>query len=84
MTTEKSESSLITPNVGKFYYINYIDREFPEASYFGIAKCMRICDKDETTGEEVYPPLFEFAHPDKDGKMWLSLFYANEIVMEAK
>ena len=70
------------PKLGRFYYIDCQDKDDPNGSYFGIAECVHVFDRDED-GAPVNPPLFEFKHPDKTGKMILSLFYANEIILEA-
>ena len=70
------------PEVGKFYYIDYTDHEQPEGSYFGIARCIKIHSHDEK-GTPINPALYEFEH-EKDGKLWASLFYSNEIIMEAR
>ena len=73
----------MTPKVGKFYYIDYEDKEQPEGSFFGIARCVKIHSKDNS-GLPVDPMLFEFEHQEKNGEMTLSLFYESEIVMEAQ
>jgi hypothetical protein len=73
----------VQPAPGKFYFIDYVDAEQPEGSYFGIAKCVRVCDTGES-GRKIYPPLYEFLHPRADGELTLSLFYASEVVMESK
>ena len=74
---------MIVPVPGKFYYIDYTDHDQPEGSFLGIARCVKVYDKNEK-GEPVNPPLYEFEHPDKKGDMYLSLFYATEVVMEAE
>jgi hypothetical protein len=85
---EINEPSRVTKNIkvipqpGKFYYIDYTDSEQPEGSYFGIAQCIKICDRKES-GQKIYPPLYEFLHPTKDGEQTRSLFYASEVLMEA-
>jgi hypothetical protein len=71
------------PKVGKFYYIDYEDKDQPEGSFFGIARCVKIYDRDEV-GRPIAPALYEFEHNGKDGKMELSLFFASEVVMEAQ
>lgn len=70
------------PIVGKFYYINYEDKEEPDGSYFGIAECVDIFEHD-ADGELLKDALYEFKHPDASGKMTLSVFYKDEILMEA-
>lgn len=70
------------PKLGKFYYIDYTDEEQPEGSFFGIARCIKIHDKD-AVGFPVDPVLYEFEHQDKDGEMLQSLFYESEVVLEA-
>jgi hypothetical protein len=85
---EINEPSRVTSNIkvipepGKFYYIDYTDAEEPEGSYFGLAKCMGVYSRNRK-GEQIYPPLYEFMHPTKEGDQTLSLFYASEVVMEA-
>lgn len=71
------------PKQGKFYYINYVDNEQPEGSYNGIARFVQAYERDEN-GRNMKIPLYEFEHPDKDGKMTLSLFTKEEIILEAK
>jgi hypothetical protein len=71
------------PTQGKFYYIDYVDNAQPEGSYYGIAKFVRAYERDED-GNNLKIPLYEFEHPDKDGKMVLSLFTKEEIILEAK
>jgi hypothetical protein len=68
------------PEKGKFYYINYVDKEEPAGSYFGPGRCVAVFDKDET-GNPI-KPLYEFEHPDDKGKLVLSVFYENEIIIE--
>jgi hypothetical protein len=70
------------PSIGKFYYINYEDKENPKGSYFGIARCVATYERNEN-GEQLVRPLYEFEHP-QDDKMVLSLFFDDEVVMEAK
>jgi len=69
------------PKIGRFYYINYEDKAEPEGSYFGIARCVAVFDKD--TEERPIKPLYEFEHPDPKGNMVLSVYYAEEVMMEA-
>ena len=73
----------VIPEPEKFYYIDYQDVNESEGSYFGIAKCVRVCDVNGD-GERLIPPLYEFLHPTPDGSMALSLFYGREVVMETK
>ena len=73
----------MTPTIGKFYYINYQDHTETEGSYFGIAKCVGKYERNEQ-GKNLLAPMYEFKHPDKSGKMVLSLFLDNEILFEAK
>jgi hypothetical protein len=70
------------PKLGKFYYIDYTDKEAPEGSYFGIARCVKEYQYSES-GERLVRPLYEFEHPNNEGEMCLSLYYEDEIVMEA-
>jgi hypothetical protein len=77
---KKPKYAPITPKPGMFYFIDYIDPVQPKGSYFGIAKCINVCDSDEE-GERIIPPLYEFIHPTADGEMVSSLFYAAEVVM---
>ena len=70
------------PELGKFYYIDYTDKENPEGSFFGVARCVKEYKYNEA-GEKLLKPMYEFEHQDKSGKMTLSLFYADEIIMEA-
>ena len=72
----------MTPRIGKFYYINYEDKQMPKGSYFGIAKCVAVYERNEK-GENLVRPMYEFEHP-QDDKMVLSLFYDDEVIMEAK
>jgi hypothetical protein len=69
------------PEKGKFYYINYEDKQEPSGSYFGIGRCVDIYDTDKS-GQPI-KPLYEFEHPDDHGALTLSVFYAEEILMEA-
>lgn len=69
------------PKLEKYYYIDYVDDDNPDGSYFGIAKCVAINNTDDK-GRSI-KPLYEFLHTNKDGKMTLSLFYENEIVLDA-
>ena len=69
------------PQKGKFYYIDYTDKDEPEGSYFGLGRCVEVYSTDEL-GNPI-TPLYEFEHPDKQGNMILSVYYANEIIMEA-
>lgn len=69
------------PKVEKYYYVDYTDHDNPDGSYFGIAKCVTIHNTDDK-GRKI-KPLYEFLHPNKDGKMTLSLFYENEVVLDA-
>jgi len=74
---------IMNPALGKFYYIDYTDHDQPTGSFFGIAQCVKEYNKKEN-GEPLVPPLYEFEHQNSEGKMCLSLFYPNEIVMEAR
>lgn len=69
------------PKIEKYYYIDYQDKTDPNGSFFGLGKCVRIFNHDEN-GKPIRP-LYEFQHQSKDGKMTLSVFYAEEIVMDA-
>jgi len=69
------------PQIGKFYYINYEDKDEPTGNYFGLGRCVEIYNTD-TSGKPI-KPLYEFEHPDEHGKMTLSVYYANEVMMEA-
>lgn len=69
------------PQIGKFYYINYQDKDTPSGSYFGLGRCVEIYNKD-VSGKPI-KPLYEFEHPDEHGKMALSVYYAEEVMMEA-
>ena len=71
------------PKSGKYYFINYVDRQDPNGSYDGLARFIRAYERDED-GNNLKIPLYEFEHPDKDGKMTLSLFTKEEIILEAK
>lgn len=71
------------PTIGKFYYINYQDHDQPEGSYFGIARCVGRYERNEL-GENLAQPMYEFEHPDKTGKLVLSLFLENEVMYESK
>jgi hypothetical protein len=71
------------PTPGKYYYINYEDDEHPEGSYFGVARYVNKYERNEK-GENLKEPMYEFEHPDKDGKLVLSLFMDSEIIFEAK
>lgn len=68
------------PEKGKFYYINYEDKEEPTGSYFGPGRCVNIFHTDQA-GNPI-EPLYEFEHPNEHGELVLSVFYAKEIVME--
>lgn len=71
------------PKIGKYYYINYEDKQQPEGSYYGLAKCVGKYERNEA-GDPVYPVMYEFEHPDDKGELVLSLYYEQEILMEAK
>ena len=71
------------PVRGKYYFINYQDKEQPEGSYYGIARFVQAFERDEK-GNNLQIPLYEFEHPDKDGRLVLSLFTRDEIILEAK
>ena len=71
----------IKPKVGKFYYIDYEDKDEAAGSYFGIAECIKVYDRDET-GKPIEPPLYEFIHPQANGEMVRALYYASEITTE--
>jgi hypothetical protein len=68
------------PKPGKFYYVDYQDKQDPDGSYFGIAECVHVYEYNRD-GEPLIPPLYEFKHPDKTGKMVLSVFYADEVIL---
>lgn len=70
------------PTIGKYYYIDYIDKEQPEANYMGLARCVGKYERDEE-GRDIFPVLYEFEHPDKNGELTLSLFYEKEILIPA-
>ena len=59
---------------------NYEDKEEPAGSYFGPGRCVGIYNTDRA-GNPI-TALYEFEHPDEHGELTLSVFYANEIVME--
>ena len=69
------------PQTGKFYYINYEDKDEPSGSYFGPARCVAVYKQDKD-GQPIPEPLYEFEHPDEHESLVLSLFYANEVVIE--
>jgi hypothetical protein len=71
------------PKVGDFYYIDYVDHDQPEGSFFGIGKCVKIYDKAKD-GKPVDPPLYEFEHHNSEGALCLSLFYEKEIMFKAE
>ena len=71
------------PQLGKFYYIDYTDHDQPEGSFFGIAECVNIFNRAKD-GREIEQSLYEFKHQDKKGNICLSLFYAKEVMFEAK
>lgn len=71
----------IKPKVGKFYYIDYEDKDDAAGSYFGIAECINVFDRDENL-RPIEPPLYEFVHPKADGELVRSLFYASEVTTE--
>ena len=79
----------VIPVPGKFYYVDYVDKDVPDGSYSGIAECLKVHTKGHD-GKPIEPVMYEFAHPDlqqkKKGKnrMIRSLFFANEVIMEAK
>jgi hypothetical protein len=70
------------PELGKYYYVDYVDNENPGGSYCGIALCIKKYEYDEQ-GNKLDPILYEFEHP-QDGKNVLSLFVDKEIIMEAR
>jgi hypothetical protein len=70
------------PTIGKYYYINYEDKEEPEGSYFGLARCVGKYERNDA-GENLKEPMYEFEHPSQNGNLVLSLFLENEIVFEA-
>lgn len=70
------------PTIGKYYYINYEDKDQPEGSYFGIARCVNKYERNEN-GENLREIMYEFEHPDKEGNLVLSLFLDKEIIFEA-
>ncbi len=72
----------MTPTIGKFYYIDYTDKEQPKGSYFGIAKCVGKYERDEN-GNNLKEPFYEFEHP-QDNQMVRSLYMRSEVIMEAK
>lgn len=69
------------PKLEKYYYIDYQDKIDPEGSFFGLAKCVRIFTHDEN-GKPIRP-LYEFKHEDKEGRVTLSVFYEEEVMMDA-
>jgi hypothetical protein len=71
------------PKIGKYYYINYEDKEQPKGSFAGLAKCVRRYERNEA-GEPVWPILYEFEHQTAKGEWVLSLYYENEVILEAK
>lgn len=70
------------PVIGKFYYIDYTDKEEPEGSYFGIARCVGKFERNEQ-GHNLKEPFYEFEHP-LNNQMVRNLYIDKEIVMEAK
>jgi hypothetical protein len=70
------------PTIGKYYYINYVDKQQPEGSYAGIARCVARYERDEW-GNNLKEVFYEFEHP-QDEQMVRSLYTDNEILMEAK
>jgi len=79
----------VTPVVGKFYYIDYVDKEIATGSFEGIAECVKI-HTENAAGKPINPPMYEFVHMDplykSRGKqrMIRSLFLEEEIIMEAR
>ena len=69
------------PKLGKYYYINYVDKIEPAGSYDGIALCVGKYEYNEA-GDKLREALYEFEHP-QGGKKVLSLFTAAEIILEA-
>ena len=70
------------PKIDEYYFVDYRDQLEPEGAYMGIAKCVRIFQED-AYGKRLKEPLYEFMHPDKEGKMVLSLFVNKEILLPA-
>jgi len=69
------------PKLGKYYYINYVDKIEPAGSYNGIARCVGKHEYNKS-GDKLNEALYEFEHL-QGGKQVLSLFTAAEVILEA-